>query len=48
MSDLERCQVLHVADKRTIPSLDGVWASLPHAQLGAIEAVTMDMCAPYI
>jgi len=48
VSDLERAQVLHVADDRTIASLDAFWASLPHAQLVSIEAVAMDMYALYI
>jgi transposase len=48
VSDLERGQVLHVANDRTIASLDEFWASLPHAHLVAIEAVAMDMYAPYI
>lgn len=48
VSDLERGQVLHVADGRTQASLDAFWTGLPRPQLHAIEAVAMDMCAPYI
>ena len=48
VSDLEKAQVLYVADDRTQASLDGFWEGLPHEQLQAIEAVAMDMCAPYI
>ena len=48
VSDLEKAQVLYVADDRTQASLDGFWLSLPHEQLVAIQAVAMDMCAPYI
>jgi len=48
VSDLERSQVLYVADDRTQASLDGFWTRLPRPQLNAIKAVAMDMCAPYI
>ena len=48
VSDLERAQVLHVADDRTMASLDAFWASLPREKLAAIEAVAMDMHGPYI
>lgn len=48
VSDLERAQVLYVADDRTMASLDGFWTSLPRPHLEGIEAVAMDMCAPYI
>lgn len=48
VADLDRSRVLYVADDRTQAALDGYWASLPHEHLVAIEAVTMDMCAPYI
>lgn len=48
VSDLERSQVLYVADDRTQASLDGFWTALPRPQLNTIEAVAMDMCAPYI
>ncbi len=48
VSDLEETQVLYVADDRTQASLDEFWTSLPREQLNAIEAVAMDMCAPFI
>ena len=48
VSDLERAQVLHVADDRTIASLDAFWTTLPREKLAAIEAVAMDMHGPYI
>ena len=48
VADLERARVLYVADDRSQASLDGYWASLSHDHLVAIEAVAMDMCAPYI
>ncbi len=48
VADLDRARVLYVADDRTQASLDGYWASVPHEHLVAIEAVAMDMCAPYI
>jgi transposase len=48
VTDLERGQVLFVADDRTHESLDGFWGILSPAQLRAIEAVAMDMCAGYV
>jgi transposase len=48
VSDLERTRVLYVADDRTQASLDGFWTGLPRERLNVIEAVAMDMCAPYI
>lgn len=48
VADLDRSRVLYVSDDRTQASLDSYWASLSHEQLLAIEAVAMDMCAPYI
>jgi transposase len=48
VADLERARVLYVADDRSQASLDGYWAGLSHEHLVAIEAVAMDMCAPYI
>lgn len=48
VADLERSRVLYVADDRTKASLDGYWAGLSHEHLVAIEAVAMDMYAPYI
>ena len=47
-SDLERGRVLYVGDDRTQASLDAFWLGLPREHLLAIEAVAMDMCAPYI
>jgi transposase len=48
VADLDRSRVLYLADDRTRASLDGYWAGLSHEHLVAIEAVAMDMCAPYI
>ena len=48
VADLERSRVLYVADDRSQAALDGYWAGLSHEHLLAIEAVAMDMCAPYI
>ena len=48
VADLERSRVLYVADDRTKASLDGYWSGLSHEHLVAIEAVAMDMYAPYI
>ena len=48
VSDLEKPKVLYVADDRTQASLDGFWTSLPRKHLNAIEAVAMDMFAPFI
>jgi transposase len=48
VADLERSRVLYVADDRSQAALDGYWASQSHEHLLAIEAVAMDMCAPYI
>jgi len=39
---------VYVADDRSQESLDGFWLSRTHEHLLAIEAVAMDMCAPYI
>ena len=47
-SDLERGRVLYVGDDRTQTSLDAFWLGLPREHLLAVEAVAMDMCAPYI
>ena len=47
-SDLERGRVLYVGDDRTQASLDAFWLGLSREHLLAIEAVAMDMCAPYI
>lgn len=48
VSDLERGQVLYVADGRMQESLDAFWLGLTRPQLTAIQAVAMDMCLPYI
>jgi transposase len=48
VSDLEKPKVLYVADDRTQASLDGFWTSLPRKHLNALEAVAMDMFAPFI
>lgn len=48
VTDLEHSRVLYVADDRKQSSLDGYWDSRPREHLLAIEAITMDMCAPYI
>jgi transposase len=48
VADLERSRVLYVADDRSQASLDGYWAGLSHPHLLGIEAIAMDMCAPYI
>jgi len=48
VSDLERSRVLYVADDRSQASLDGYWQGQKREHLLAIEAVAMDMCAPYI
>jgi transposase len=48
VADLERSRVLYVADDRSQAALDGYWAGLSHEHLLGIEAIAMDMCAPYI
>ena len=48
VNDLTRGRVLYVAKDRKQSSLDGFWATLTRAQIGAIEAVAMDMWNPYI
>lgn len=48
VANLERSRVLCVADDRPQPALDGYGAGLSHEHLVAIEAVAMEMCAPYI
>ncbi len=48
VSDLDGSRVLFVADDRKRESLDGFWPELTPEQLGAIEAVAMDMWEPYI
>jgi transposase len=46
--DLERSTVEHIAEDRKIESLRAYWESLTPKQLAGIEAVAMDMWAPYI
>ncbi len=48
VTDLDRSQVLYVADDRKRESLDAFWARLSGSDLAAIEAVAMDMWDPYI
>ncbi|MEQ1902510.1 MAG: transposase, partial [Devosia sp.] len=48
VSDLEKPQVLHVADDRAQASQDELWTGLPREQPKRIEAVAMDMCVPHI
>ena len=46
--DLDAGTVEHIAEGRRQESLDGYYAGLTQEQLGGIEAVAMDMWAPYI
>ena len=48
VNDLKRSRVLYVAQDRKQSSLDGFWATLTKEQIGAIEAVAMDMWNPYV
>ena len=48
VNDLARGRVLYVAQDRKQSSLDGFWKTLTPQQIGAIEAVAMDMWNPYI
>jgi transposase len=49
VSDLEGARVLYVADDRKRASLEAFWAlGLTAAQRTAIEAIAMDMWAPYV
>ena len=48
VNDLARGRVLYVAQDRKQSSLDGFWATLTPEQIGAVEAVAMDMWNPYI
>lgn len=48
VSDLDTSEVLYVADDRGAASLDGYFKALPAEELARIEAVSMDMWAPYI
>ncbi len=48
VTDLDRTQVLYVADDRRRESLDAFWAQRSAAELAAVEAVAMDMWEPYL
>ena len=48
VNDLARGRVLYVAEHRKQSSLDGFWETLTPQQIGAVEAVAMDMWNPYI
>ena len=48
VNDLARGRVLYVAEDRNQSSLDGFWETLTPQQIGAVEAVAMDMWNPYI
>ena len=48
VNDLKRGRVLYVALDRKQSSLDGFWATLTPEQIGAVEAVAMDMWNPYV
>ncbi|MEO6196883.1 MAG: ISL3 family transposase [Dehalococcoidia bacterium] len=48
VTDLDRHRVIHVADNRTQASLADFWSSLPEDHRAGIEAVAMDLWAPYI
>lgn len=47
-NNLERSRVLYVAEGRKQSSLDGFWPTLSAEQMASIEAVAMDMWAPYM
>lgn len=48
VTDLDRHRVVHVADDRTQASLANFWSSLSDGDRERIEAVVMDLWAPYI
>jgi len=48
VTDLERGRVVHVADDRTQASLANFWSSLPIEDRANIEAIAMDLWAPFI
>ena len=48
VSDLDASKVVHVADDRSRPALDGFWTGLAPEQRERVEAVSMDMWEPYI
>lgn len=46
--DVDEGTVAHIAEDRTLESLDGYYAGLTQEQLDGIEAGAMDMWEPYI
>ncbi|WP_447974408.1 ISL3 family transposase [Nitrospira sp. Kam-Ns4a] len=48
VADRDRSRVLYLADDRKQESLDAFWATLTPEQLAGIQAVAMDMGAPYV
>ena len=48
VNDLDRSRVLFVEEGRSQESMDGFWSGLSEEQIGAVEAVAMDMWDPYI
>ena len=48
VADLDRSRVLYLADDRKQESLDGFWPTLTPAQREGLQAIAMDMWAPYI
>jgi transposase len=48
VSDLEKQEVLYVADGRSAKALDGFWSQYTADQLKQIVAVAMDMCEPFL
>jgi transposase len=48
VADLDRGRVLYLADDRKQESIDSFWQTLTPAQRAGVEAVAMDMWAPYV
>src|SRR5438552_2431134 len=48
VNDLDGGRVLFVEEGRSEQSMDGFWSGLSEEQIGAVEAVAMDMWDPYI
>jgi transposase len=48
VNDLEKSQVLYVAEDRKQASLDGFWGTLTEEQKHSIRAVAVDMWDPYV
>ena len=48
VNDLDNPRVLHVAEGRSVQSLDEFWAGLTPQQIVGLKAVAMDMWDPYI